>query len=516
MTTIGYEISTRPAPPPPGPPPVAPPPDAFARWRTAFPAMDAWREAGATPASTLRRLGLSLWSAGRLGEASAALADAAAADPRDGAIWLDLGFCLRASGDLPGALQAFERAVALKPEASVYLALGMAAKQVGDRARCARALKAALKRDAGLDDAAYSLALLHFEDRRYEEAAQLWRPLVARGYRTGAIRVGLGQCLFFLGDFAGAADALAAHLSENPPDEALQRRRAFAAFLDGALRGGVEGARAAYSEAAGEGAEPVERIARAGFLLLAGYGHTEAALTLARVFANPDDPIDRHHVAALAGDGRAKAPEDYVAAYFDRFASNFDVQMKALGYKVPEKLVALIDEAGVKPRRALDLGCGSGGAAAWLRPRCEWLAGVDLSPNMVAKARERGRYDELQVGDMVERLTGAEAAFDLVFAADSLIYLGDLKPLLEAAAAAIAPGGALALTVETGARAPFALQTSGRFAHSPKALVADAAPWFERVACRRAFLRREGSRNIYGALMLLRRRGPAIPAASSP
>jgi predicted TPR repeat methyltransferase len=180
--------------------------------------------------------------------------------------------------------------------------------------------------------------------------------------------------------------------------------------------------------------------------------------------------------------------------------------MASLGYRGPEKLVALLDSLGPGARRTIDLGCGSGAGAALLRPRSHLLVGVDLSVKMIEKARERGLYDELVAGDMVDCLFARRSAFDLAFAADCLIYLGDLEPFLEAAAGALLPGGLLAATLETGTDAPYALQTSGRFAHSPEALVESAARWFELRALQPTFLRLEANRETHGALIVLQRR----------
>ena len=52
---------------------------------------------------------------------------------------------------------------------------------------------------------------------------------------------------------------------------------------------------------------------------------------------------------------------------------------------------------------------------------------------MIAKARERGGYDALLVDDALAML-GREppGSFDLIVAADALVYVGDLAPLFVA------------------------------------------------------------------------------------
>ncbi len=191
------------------------------------------------------------------------------------------------------------------------------------------ALEQSLALDPALDDAAYALGLLCFEARRYPDAARYWRGIVARGYAAPGLPLGLGQCQFFLGEFAASARSLSLHLETKPDDEPVRRRLALVAFLDGAVRDGPEGGRAAYARVAGAGDASLSAIAGAAVQLLAAYGYAATALDVARAFLTQDsaDPLHRHHLAALAGETAARAPAEYVAAYFDRFADNFDEQM---------------------------------------------------------------------------------------------------------------------------------------------------------------------------------------------
>lgn len=482
--------------------------DRLAQWRRSFPALDALIRSGAAPGAAMRRLGLTFWAAGETNAAVEALDEAVTLAPQDAAAWLDLGFARRAARLTREALQAFERAAELSPQvARAWLALGLAAKELGAIGRAEDAIEKALALDAGLDDAAYALGLIAFEARRYAEAAQRWRPLAARGYRAAGLALGLGQCQFFLGEFGAAAQSLSAHLRAAPDDGTIALRLALVSFLDGAIRGGPEGAQAAYLSAGG--AAPLKGVARSAVALLSAYGYSETALAVAQAYLadEADDPVLRHQLAALRAEPAARAPAEYVAAYFDRFAATFDEQMfEVLHYCGPRKLRELIAATGLPGARTLDLGCGTGAAGPLLRAGAKRLCGVDLSRNMLAKAAARGLYDELVEADMVEYLAPRREAFDLIFAADSLIYLGDLEPLISAAALALAPGGGLALTLEMTSKAPYELTPSGRFAHAPRAVIAlAAAHGLGLRASRRAFLRLEAHRRVYGALIVLER-----------
>ncbi len=183
------------------------------------------------------------------------------------------------------------------------------------------------------------------------------------------------------------------------------------------------------------------------------------------------DPRDRQGVAARLAqlvNRRVEAlPPAYVARLFDDYAPRFDRHLtETLGYRGPELVLGALDAVapGRRFAEALDLGCGSGLAGRALRTRVERLEGVDISPGMVAKARETGLYDALTVGDLATFLY-ARSGVDLAVAADAFVYLGDLAPVMAAVALALAPSGLLVFTVESG-EAPFALAPTMRFRHS--------------------------------------------------
>ena len=166
----------------------------------------------------------------------------------------------------------------------------------------------------------------------------------------------------------------------------------------------------------------------------------------------PDDPAPAHRLAAIRGDTPpTRAADEYVTYLFDRYAETFDDSLSRLGYHGPALIAQLLQATGATPNgewRVLDAGCGTGLCAPIARPFAEHLAGVDLSSAMIEKARERGGYDELVVGELTEYLGRNAAQFDLIISADTLIYFGDLSALLSHAANALSPAGWFAFTVE--------------------------------------------------------------------
>jgi predicted TPR repeat methyltransferase len=96
---------------------------------------------------------------------------------------------------------------------------------------------------------------------------------------------------------------------------------------------------------------------------------------------------------------------------------------------------------------------------------------------MVEKARAKNLYDHLVVGDIETALSETAllgSAYDLVVAADTLVYLGDLLPLMRAVRAHLAGDGYFLFTVEA-AEEGFSLGPKRRWRHSEAYLRQTAA-----------------------------------------
>ena len=239
------------------------------------------------------------------------------------------------------------------------------------------------------------------------------------------------------------------------------------------------------------------RAAAAWRAALAGVpADSEAALDLVAEIAALETPAD----------GLAPA---YVRALFDRYAERFDADLGRLRYQAPEALGQAVAAAAAPAPGSLDvldLGCGTGLSGVPFRPVARHLAGVDLAPRMVARAAARGIYDELAAGDALGFLAATPARWDLLVAADMLMYLGELAPLLAAAHRALRSGGWFAGTVERSDGPGFSLQPSRRFAHSRSYLQeAIKAAGFAAVSWREFVPRWEAGRPVPGLLFVLRR-----------
>lgn len=177
--------------------------------------------------------------------------------------------------------------------------------------------------------------------------------------------------------------------------------------------------------------------------------------------ARDNDLSDRNGAALrlmrLGAEALQAMPAAYVTTLFDQYAPKFEASLVGeLGYRGPALLFDAVmatrraQGGAARFRRIIDVGCGTGLVARVFAADADEMIGIDLSAGMIRQAAATRLYAELQVADAVDglkRQPGGRA--DLVVAADVMIYLHDLAPLMREAARVLTPGGLFAFTAET-------------------------------------------------------------------
>ena len=204
-------------------------------------------------------------------------------------------------------------------------------------------------------------------------------------------------------------------------------------------------------------------------------GEVDEAVTILKEWLaeDPGDAIAEHMLAASTGcDVPARASNAFVEKTFDAFATSFEAKLQSLSYRAPDLVAATLADAGVAADgrlEILDIGCGTGLCGPLLRPYASRLVGVDLSAGMLAHAKEKNVYTELQQCEVTEFLRARHGAFDVMVSADTLVYFGDLLEFCKAAARALRPSGLLVFTLEHAAGEDdidYRLELHGRYSHS--------------------------------------------------
>lgn len=233
----------------------------------------------------------------------------------------------------------------------------------------------------------------------------------------------------------------------------------------------------------------------------------------------------RHVLQAMRGHEMQSCSIQYVEQLFDHYAERFDDHLSdTLKYRGPEILRNVLDcfLGASSAERApgifasnqvsvLDLGCGTGLSGLPFRDIAKRLVGVDISSQMLAKARTRGIYDDLRTAEVVAALADFSSAgdvFQLVVVADVLVYFGALEGVLMAISKILEnPGGVTVLSIEVLGEdegVPYRLQTSGRFRHA-MSYVRESARLanFEVSLAERKTLRIENGGDVPSAVFLL-------------
>ncbi|HJX17002.1 MAG TPA: tetratricopeptide repeat protein [Acidiferrobacterales bacterium] len=445
-------------------------------------AIDSYRAALALrpqDADTLLNLGNALAAHGELAAAADSYRALLRHAPQQLEAQINLGQVLRVLGDVAGARAAYQAVVALDAgSVTAHLGLGGLCQEAGDFATAYRHYQTALQTDPGCAPAWNNLGTWHQERGERPAAADCYRRALALDSECGFIH------------HAEAHNNLGTLLADD--DRAAEAEACYRAALQ---------VRPEFAEA----------HKNRGVVLQALGRHDEALASFREaVRLRPDFAEAAYKLAALSGERPpASAPAEYVAALFDGYAGDYDQHLTStLRYRVPQALYALLAERlpqgdGLD---VLDLGCGTGLSGVALRGLARQLTGIDLSPRMLARARERGLYDRLIQGDIVQVLAGQNARFDLVVAADVFVYIGDLNAVVASVRQALRSGGWLAFSVESLAAGEYRLQPTGRYAHAPAYIEALAQRHgFERVTEQDVVLRVEQGRPVAGQLQVWRR-----------
>jgi predicted TPR repeat methyltransferase len=338
--------------------------------------------------------------------------------------------------------------------------------RAGRLAEAEAGYRAFLDRAPGHVQATHLLGLVCHQAGRNREAAALIAAAEVRSPTDPEIPYNLGNCLMLDGRPAEAVDAFRRALALRPGRaDALNNLGTALQRLDR-----LDDAIAAYQGAIDAEPGRIDALSNLAHALQALGRREEALFTYRQVLArHPDHPTARHMVAAMAGETPTSAPDDFVRGLFDGYAERFDSHLTAtLGYD-PGRYVAVLRRAAGERTRfagALDLGCGTGLIGTLLRPSVDRLAGVDLSPAMVAQAEAKAVYDTLSVAAIEPFLEATPDRFDLIFAADVFVYVGALDGVFAKAAARARPKAWFVFSVESADGDGFVLRPTGRYAHS--------------------------------------------------
>lgn len=125
-------------------------------------------------------------------------------------------------------------------------------------------------------------------------------------------------------------------------------------------------------------------------------------------------------------------------SYYDEFAAGYENERGGAYHRMLDDLeVELVARYGTG-RDVLEVGCGTGLLLGRMGAFAATAVGVDLSPGMLAKAKDRGL--DVREGDATS-LPFADQSFDVVCAFKVLAHVEDIERALAECARVVRPGG---------------------------------------------------------------------------
>jgi cyclopropane fatty-acyl-phospholipid synthase-like methyltransferase len=173
-------------------------------------------------------------------------------------------------------------------------------------------------------------------------------------------------------------------------------------------------------------------------------------------------------------------------------------------------LAGVIEAHGIKPGKALEIGCGTGTNSIWLAQHGFEVTGMDISQTAIARAREKaavaGVTGRVLVGDfMVDQVPGAP--FDLVYDRGCLhVFQGneELSRFASRVADMLASEGMWHSLIGSTDGPP---RETGPPRHSATEIVMAVEPHFEILELRSTTFDNESHRHIRAWVLVARRRG---------
>jgi predicted TPR repeat methyltransferase len=436
-----------------------------------------------------------------------------------------LGTVAHARGDNQRALDLLRKAVVARPgEAAFHDALARASAAAGLRAEAISSYQAALAIDPDNAEVQNNLGCLFRDDGNAGKAIESFEAAIRVRPDLVEAHYNLANVLNERGDQRGAVGHFRAVLKARPDHAQTWNNLACSFQLLGSLEEAVDAFRRAVSADPGYGIgykNLAGALRELGRLDEASQQYEHALRLL------PQDPTVSHYLDALRQTNPERAPAAYVKEMFDVFAPNFEETLvRHLRYGVPpvmfQAVRGILGEPS-PPLNVLDMGCGTGLFGAHARAISRELTGVDLSAEMIKKARARGCYDRLEQCDLLDFLAKAPpGSFDLAAAADVLIYFGNLSEIHGRVRTALKPGGLFAFSLEADLETDqdFRLRPTGRYCHARRYLDELARTHgFAQAHFSQIVIREEKKSGVEGYLCVLRKvtsewQGPG-PASSN-
>ena len=412
-------------------------------------------------------------AAGRLVDAEAIYRRLLQEDPNRAVPMHMLGVLAHQAGNNNLAVDLIGQALVLQPDyANAHYNLGNVLKDLGRPHEAVASYQHSLAQNPSSADAHFNMGNVLGDLGELDQAMACFAAAIALQPGYGAAHFNMGNVLKGLGRMEDAVAAYKSALAIPPASAQVLHN------LGHALHqlGRVEESVASYRAALAIQPDFTATHYNLGKVLMSEDRSDEAVASFehALKFATGDDRTGAELALAHLGvmDPPARTPASFIKTYYQSRAhdwskADWDEDVgRYQGYEIISNILKLAGDR--TDLDILDAGCGAGTLATFLRPYARHLEGVDLSPDMVEKARNKDLYDTLIEDDLHHYLANGDHQFDRVVSAAVLVHFSDLDQIFAKFHQALNPDGTLALTLFVDDDCEnFSVNAAGFFSHNP-------------------------------------------------
>ena len=405
----------------------------------------------------------------RLGSPNAALEsfkNAISINPNSAEANNNMGNILKEQGELENAVKAYTNALLLKPDyAEAFYNLGNAYKEMRKLKDAISAYNKAVSLNPNYAEAFYNRGLAQSNMDDLDAAIESYNEAIRSNPKFGTAFNNKANALFEKGELEKAIENYkqAVKLSPNHA-EAWNNLGSVLSII-----GNQQAAIKSFNQALKIKPSYVEALFNLGKIFKFIKEENKAAKCFETV-ANLDENDVLGAKLQLAALGRSsppsKTPKVFMEHFYKKRAKIWDSQPleKYSGHLL---IASAFGQANIeKDNVILDLGCGTGSLASFLRPYAKSLIGIDLSHEMLTHAREAELYDFLFETDIEFYLAETSDHFDIVVAAAVFIHFLNLEDIFSLIANKLKKNGQFIFTVFEGQKEHKYLNEFLTYSHS--------------------------------------------------
>ena len=419
-------------------------------------------------------LGNTLHELGKFEEAEASYRQAVIINPDYAIGHNNLGNTLKELGRLQEAQASYKQAVTINPDYAIaHNNLGVILQELGRLQEAHASYKQAVTINSDYANAHNNLGVILQKLGKFQEAQASYRQAVTINPDYAIAHNNLGVILQKLGKFQEAQASYRQAVTINP-DYAIAHNN-----LGNSLKelGKYQAAESSYKQAITINPDYSEAYYNLGVLYLdmaRNFKELKQINEAVKYFkealkVHPEDSFGATLELVRLGHKNMpdKTPLNYMQGFYKIKSKSYELNedKKYNGHLLIKNAFKATYNKQDK-LDILDLGCGSGSLAGFLRPYAKNLYGVDLSPDMLHIAEKTQLYDSLHQDDLLKYLSKITIQYDKVLAAAVMVHFSKLENVFSLVSDRLKIKGEFIFSIFEGTQKDIELNSSFFYEHS--------------------------------------------------